>query len=360
MTSLPAASSWLIRIPEVFAEQSKEILQGLGAAPLKKLGTDYQLVNLSDPSKLQDSKWAHFVSWNLPIHHAWPCIPQKMEGFVEKAAQAIFKKFGEEKIQTILMGPLQSGAAHPYYKHLATNLRGRTLQLFPPLPAAAEVESQDPEGLTLFCLVGKEGLFCGLQSPRKSNGFYPGGTKFISQSAPTTISRAGAKIAEALHYLRLYRAPLPEGAKWLELGASPGGMTSELLARGYRVTAVDKAAMDPRLKGVSGLNAVRFDVESFRPAENERYSAILCDMNGDARSSLRQVVRLAKHLEKGGLVVFTLKGAGVESAEEMNELSRAAISYAAASGLSLFAKTHLTYNRQEFTLFFERREAPGA
>ena len=78
----------------------------------------------------------------------------------------------------------------------------------------------------LFCLVGKEGLFCGLQSPAASNGFYPGGTKFIRQNTPDTISRAGAKIAEALHYLQLKKTPPPAGSQWLELGASPGGMTA--------------------------------------------------------------------------------------------------------------------------------------
>lgn len=38
----------------------------------------------------------------------------------------------------------------------------------------------------------------------------------------------------------------------------------------------------------------------------------------------------------------------------MNELARAAIAYATASGLKVVATTHLTYNRQEFTLFYER------
>ena len=346
-------SSWLIRIPEVFADHSEEILRGLRATSLKKLGTDYHLVQLADPAVLRESDWAPFVRWNLPVHHAWPCIPQKMEGFVEKAAQAIFKKFGDMAPQALFTGPLQTGAAHPYYKHLATNLRGRTLQLFPEL-SAREVEEQDPEKPTLFCLVGKEGLFCGLQSPRDSNGFYPGGTKFISQSAETTISRAGAKIAEALHYIRLHR-PVPEaGGRWLELGASPGGMTSELLARGYLVTAVDKAAMDPRLKHHDSLSVVRADVEVYRPPETHRFNALLCDMNGDARASLRQVVRLAKHLEPGSLIVFTLKGAGAESPQEMIDLCRAAVAYASASGLPLVAKTHLTYNRHELTLFFER------
>ncbi|WP_052573493.1 SAM-dependent methyltransferase [Haloferula sp. BvORR071] len=347
------ATSWLLRIPEVFAPQADEILAGLGAVPQKKLGADYHLVRLEEPERLKDSEWAKFISWRLPVHHAWPCNPQKMEGFVEKAAQGIFKKFGQHAPQTLLAGPLQTAAgAHPFYKHLATNLRGRTLQLFPPLPAAAEVESQDPELPTLFCLVGKEGLFCGLVSPREANGFYPGGTKFISQSSG--ISRAGAKIAEALHYLKLHREIPAEGARWLELGASPGGMSSELLARGYRVTAVDKADLDPKLKGAAGLEFIRMDVDAFRLAENTRFEALLSDMNGDPRGALRQVVRLSNNLVSGGLIVFTIKSAGAETPREMIELSRAALAYARASGLEPIAETHLTYNRQEFTMFFER------
>lgn len=355
MPEIPAADSYLLRIPDVFAKHAPEILGHLGASPLKKLASDYHLARVADPAVFENSGWAAFVKWRLPVHHAWPCNPQKMEGFVEKAAQAIAKKFGGSSAQALFTGPLQTSAAHPFYKHLATNLRGRTLQLFPAFPVR-EVEEQDPDQLTLFCLVGKEGLFCGLATPRETNGFYPGGTKFISQNTESTISRAGAKIAEALHYLALYR-PVPEtGASWLELGASPGGMTSELLARGYRVTAVDKAAMDARLTGKPGLSVVRADVDAFHPREEERFDALLCDMNGDARGSLRHVARLSSNLKQGSLIVFTLKGAGTESPEELNELCRAAKAYAKASGLRVIACTHLTYNRHELTLFLEREK----
>ena len=72
------------------------------------------------------------------------------------------------------------------------------------------------------------------------------------------------------------------------------------------------------------------------------------------RGSLRQVVRLSAALKSGGLIVFTLKAAGADTPAEMLDLLRAAEAFSRASGLSLIAKTHLTYNRQEFTLFFER------
>jgi 23S rRNA C2498 (ribose-2'-O)-methylase RlmM len=251
------------------------------------------------------------------------------------------------------MGPLDPGSPNKYCRSLASNLRGRTLQLFPPLRAAT-AEAQNPDEASLFCLVGKEGLFCGMQSPRAANGFHPGGTKFIGQDSLETISRAGAKIAEALHYLLMYRPPLPAGSHWLELGASPGGMTSELLARDYRVTAVDRAPLDKRLERRPGLTFVRADAAAFLPQQAARYDALLSDLNGDARESIRLVINLSRFLRPEGLVVFTLKTPGAETVSEMIELFNDVVAGATAAGLRLIAKTHLTYNRQEFTLFFER------
>lgn len=271
----------------------------------------------------------------------------------------MFRKFGARNPQAIIVGPFDPGAADRYYRTLASNLRGRTLQLFPPQVAAIrDAEAQDSRAPTLFCLIGKEGLFCGLQSPQASNGWHAGGTKFIRQSGPDTISRAGAKIAEALHHLQLTRRPPPPGSHWLELGASPGGMTAELLARGYRVTAVDRAPLDPRLANAHGLQTVLADAATFQPAKHVVYDAILSDMNGAALESITRVIRLARHLRNNGLVVFTLKLPGAATFAAANETEASVVKSATAAGLRVIARTHLTYNRHEFTLFFE--SAPSA
>lgn len=348
----PPAHPWLIRISGVFSEMTEDILARLGVASSTALGSGYHLVKTADPGAIRHSDASPFVKWSIPVSHSWPCNPQKTEGFIEKAAQALFRKFGGLEPQAVLVGQLDPSAANPYYKTLSSNLRGRTLQLF---PAAAKTgaEEQDPDLPTLFCLVGREGLFCGLCSPKEANGFFPGGTRFISQSAPGTISRAGAKIAEALHHLRLHRMPPPAGAHWLELGASPGGMTSELLKRGYRVTAVDRAPLDPRLDRAEGLVFLRADAATFEPEPAARYDAILSDMNGGARESIRHVLRLAERLQPGGLVVFTLKMPDAGTVEEAIALA-AEITALADPALKLIARTHLTYNRHEFTFFFER------
>lgn len=355
-TPTPAAeTTWLIRISEVFADVSEEILAGLGAEKVTRLGNEYFLIKTSAPGLLETSEVAWFARWKMPVQHSWPCNPQKMEGFIEKAAQTMVRKFGEKAPQTVLAGPLVAGSANPYYKKLAANLRGRALQLFPGMVEGKQaVEELDPEGPVLFCLVGQEGLFCGVCTPREANGFYPGGTKFISQSAPGAISRAGAKVAEALHYLKLYRPLPPEGSEWLELGASPGGMTSELLTRGYRVTAVDRAGLDKRLEGARRLKFIKADVGTFLPKVGERFDAILSDLNGTAFEAIRHVIRLSFWLREGGLIIFTLKTTEMTTVAEINESFRAVTAKATKEGLRLLARTHLTYNRQEFTLFFER------
>lgn len=348
---------WLVRIPEVFSDAADELLQRLGATKSTKLGHEYHLIQTPHADAVSHSGVSLFLRWNLPIQHSWPCHPQKMENFIEKAAQALFLKFGLLKPQNILIGQLNPNPSHIYYKGLASNLRGRVLQLFPALPAAKlEIEEQDGTVPTLYCLVGKEGLFCGIQSPRESNGLYPGGTKYISQSSSSTISRAGAKVAEALHYLLMYRPALAGGSHWLELGASPGGMTSELLSRGYRVTAVDRAPLDPRLNKEKNLTFIKSDVATFQPRGEAKYDAMLCDLNGGGQESIQQVVRQSKYLKNNGLVIFTLKLPDVETVTETLRLFDSVVQSAADAGLQLLARTHLSYNRQEFTLFFERRD----
>lgn len=343
---------WLVRIPEIFEGIAEKVLARMKAVPMRRLGQDYFLVKANEPLLLHRSKAAKFCRWNLPMEHTWPCHPQKMDGFIEKAAQTLWRKFGERQPQGLFIGTLHPTSPDRYYRSLASNLRGRVLQLFPKL-AVANVEEQNPEAETLYCLVGKEGLFCGMQSPRASNGLYAGGSKYIDQDSPDTISRAGAKIAEALHYLLLYRPPLAQGSHWLELGACPGGMTSELLARGQRVTAIDRAKLDKRLDGRPGLTFIQDDVALFKPRGGAIYDALLCDMNGPPEESMEQVIRLSRFMKKGGLVVYTLKVPKVETVELPCDLFDEITAVAAGQGLKLFAQTHLTYNRHEFTLFFE-------
>jgi hypothetical protein len=345
----------LIRVSEVFSALVPELLGILGAEKVKRLGSEYYLFQTEAPEAITNSPAARFIRWHIPVRHSWPCNPEKMEGFIEKAAQSLYYKFESYNPQTLLVGRLDPGSPKQYYKALASNFRGRALQVFDlPESSPKSAEEQNPGKETLFCLIGKEGIFSGMSTPLAAGGLHPGGTKFISQSSDDTVSRAGAKIAEGLHFLSMHRKLPPEGAHWLELGASPGGMTSELLKRGYEVSAIDRAPLDPRLTKHRNLTFLKEDVAQFVPPRGIRYDAILSDMNGPPRQAIANVTRFKDFLNPGGLAVFTLKTTGAETIGEIDALEADALATAEKSGFTLIARTHLTYNRQEFTLFFEK------
>jgi 23S rRNA (cytidine2498-2'-O)-methyltransferase len=343
----------LVRISEVFSALTGEILGLLGSEKVKRLGSEYYLFQTAIPQAIKDSSAARFIRWHLPIRHSWPCNPEKMDGFVEKAAQSLYYKFESYNPQTLLVGRLDPGSPKQYYKALASNFRGRALQVFDlPEGSPKTAEDQNPSVPTLFCLIGKEGIFSGMSTPLEAGGLHPGGTKFISQSSDDTVSRAGAKIAEGLHFLSMHRPLPPAGSHWLELGASPGGMTSELLKRGYEVSAIDRAPLDPRLSRNKNLTFLKEDVAEFVPPRGIRYDAILSDMNGPPRQAITNVTRFKDFLNPGGLVVFTLKTTGAETIAQIDALEKDVLAIAESNGFSLITRTHLTYNRQEFTLFF--------
>ncbi len=332
-----------------------EILGILGAEKVRKLGGEYFIFQTETPEAITGSSAARFIRWHIPVEHSWPCNPEKMESFIEKAAQSLYYKLESRNPQTILVGRLDPGSPKQYYKALASNFRGRSLQVFDlPEGSPKSAEEQNPGAETLYCLIGKEGLYAGISTPREAGGLHPGGTKFISQNSDDTISRAGAKIAEGLHYLSMHRPLPPVGSHWLELGASPGGMTSELLKRGYEVSAIDRAPLDARLSKNTNLTFLKEDVAEFVPPRGIRYDAILSDMNGPPRQAITNVTRFKDFLTPGGLAVFTLKTTGAETIAEIETLEKDVLAIAETNGFSLIARTHLTYNRQEFTLFFEK------
>lgn len=343
---------WLVRIPEVFADLRPGILAAMGASSCKELG-GYSLVKLPAGVSPRGGAAGIFVPWCLPVEHAWPCDPGKTEGFIEKAASALARKFSARKPRTVWVGVLQPGPGDGWFKRLASNLRGRCLQWFPDsaMPLA-DAGSQRPDEAALFCMVGAGGLYAGMASPRDCNGFYPGGIYHFPKSSGTSISRAGAKIAEALHHAALHGEPPGKGAHWLELGASPGGMTLELLNRGHRVTAIDRAPLDSRLSGVEGLEFYQNDVSVWKPKPGRKFDALLCDMNGDPLEAFAQVMRLATWLHDGAWIIFTLKTTGREGMDELLGLHAKVVANAKAAGLHHLAISHLSGNRREFTMWF--------
>jgi 23S rRNA C2498 (ribose-2'-O)-methylase RlmM len=129
-------------------------------------------------------------------------------------------------------------------------------------------------------------------------------------------------------------------------------MTAELLERGFSVTAVDRAPLDPRVASHPRLEFFADNAATFLPPRAMQYDALLCDMNGSAEESLAIVLSKRAVLRSGALVVFTLKTHKAAGMEEILALHHRVLAQARRGGLELLAQTHLTYNRHEFTLFW--------
>ena len=120
------------------------------------------------------------------------------------------------------------------------------------------------------------------------------------------VSRGALKLVHALNAFGLN----PAGATCVDLGASTGGFTQVLLARGAaKVVAIDvghgqlakDVAADPRVRSIEGLNAK----DITRDAVPERVSMIVADLSFiGLRKALPPALALA---ERGAMLVALIK-----------------------------------------------------
>ncbi len=170
--------------------------------------------------------WALEV-WTAPEEHAAPSV--------KAAADA-------------LRGVQRNWAAYGAGHHRRMALVAERL---PPV-RAAPLRFPDPaptSHLGAWTLLDADRL---LFSPTKTSPFPLGECRFVEDHLGPP-SRAYLKLWEALTRLEEHPGP---GDRCLDLGASPGGWTWALAGLGARVRAVDKAALDPRVADMAGVEQV--------------------------------------------------------------------------------------------------------
>jgi 23S rRNA (cytidine2498-2'-O)-methyltransferase len=119
-------------------------------------------------------------------------------------------------------------------------------------------------------------------------------------------SRSTLKLAEALQEMltEAERARLRPGRRAVDLGASPGGWTWQLVQRGMKVTAVDNGPMDPALMASGLVDHLRADGFTFRPRHPVDW--LVCDM---VEKPARVVDLVCRWFERGDCraAIFNLK-----------------------------------------------------
>ncbi len=177
---------------------------------------------------------------------------------------------------------------------------------------------------------------------------WPGGIPRL-KFPRTAPSRSTLKLEEALLVLLddgERERWLKPGMRAVDLGASPGGWTWQLVRRSLHVTAVDNGPMDAELMASGLVDHLRADGFRYRPAKPVDW--MVCDMVEQPR---RVAARMAEWLAEGWCrqAVFNLKLPMKKRYDEV-ETCFAILRDSVPRALDLRAR-QLYHDREEITVF---------
>jgi 23S rRNA (cytidine2498-2'-O)-methyltransferase len=170
-------------------------------------------------------------------------------------------------------------------------------------------------------------------------------------------SRSATKLAEAL--MEFVDGPggraarITPGMTAVDLGASPGGWSWQLVQRGFMVTAVDNGPMDAALMDSGQVKHRRDDGFHYRPADPVDW--MVCDI---VETPSRVAALVARWIAEGWCreCIFNLKLPMKKRFEEV-ERCRAIIDEALGGGGYFLRLRHLYHDREEVTGYLSRRAA---
>jgi len=234
-------------------------------------------------------------------------------------------------------------------RDLAALCRGLNAALVAALKKAQLIERGSRWRLHVCLTSGQDAWVCAADTTRSAP--WPGGIARLKfpREAP---SRSTLKLEEALLVL------LDEGERerWLkpgmravDLGASPGGWTWQLVRRSLHVTAVDNGPMDANLMASGLVDHLRAD--GFRYQPRQPVDWMVCDM---VEQPVRVAARMAQWLAEGWCrqAIFNLK---LPMKKRYDEVQRCfdLLHEAVGAKLELRAR-QLYHDREEITVFARR------
>jgi len=164
---------------------------------------------------------------------------------------------------------------------------------------------------------------------------FPNGEARFVEDREGPPSRAYLKLWEALALARRWPQA---GQRCLDLGASPGGWTWALAKLGAAVTAVDKAALDPRVAAMPGVTQRQESAFAIDPAKEVPYDWVVSDIVCYPERLVRLVLSwLAAQPQASYIVTVKFQGG-----TEMAPLE----ALRAVPGSTL---QHLSHNKHELT-----------
>ena len=174
-------------------------------------------------------------------------------------------------------------------------------------------------------------------------------------------SRSTLKLAEAIDWFLTpgeTKESMHEGVTAVDLGASPGGWTYQLVRRGVAVTAIDNGPMDNTLLDSGLVDHVRADGFAYRP----RYPVewMVCDI---VEQPIRVARLVAEWIADGDCrrSIFNLKLPMKKRYDELARCRAAMDEICQAQGVHCMIRfKHLYHDREEVTGYAWRTEATSA
>jgi 23S rRNA (cytidine2498-2'-O)-methyltransferase len=234
-------------------------------------------------------------------------------------------------------------------KSLAALIRPLTPHLERALGKAG-IAFDDPQAQDRLHVFFVGGLACHVGISRVGNSSpWPMGIPRLRMPGAAP-SRSALKLAEAMLEFTAGRQ-LEPGLAAVDLGASPGGWTWQLVQRGFMVTAVDNGPMDARLMESGQVKHRRDDGFRYRPPDPVHW--MVCDMV----ESPAKIARLAARWIAEGWCAESIFNLKLPMKKRYEEVLRCrAIIDEALGGKGYYLRMkHLFHDREEVTAYLARR-----
>ena len=142
-------------------------------------------------------------------------------------------------------------------------------------------------------LVEANQWWVGYHRARSVPSRWPGGIMDL-HAPPGAVSRAWLKMEEALAWAQL---PAAKGARFAELGSSPGGASQALLERGFEVIGIDPAEMAEEVSKHPRFRHIRRRVVQVPRRAFRKVRWLTADMNVAPAFTLDAVEAIVRHRE---------------------------------------------------------------
>jgi 23S rRNA (cytidine2498-2'-O)-methyltransferase len=199
-------------------------------------------------------------------------------------------------------------------------------------------------------------IFIGLAHIREC-GRWMGGIPRVKASGEAP-SRSAMKLEEAfMHFLAPEEQAewLAEGRSAIDLGAAPGGWTHSLLRRGVFVTAVDHGEIDAEILKHDRIIHSRQDAFKYKPKQPVDW--LVCDVVENPFRIAELVIDWAKKDQFSRAIVnfkLPMQKKHAAASEVMERLR------SGMRKLDQISAKHLYHDRDEFTVYIQRRNRHGS